>query len=300
MPVINYHSVDGLLLGETGASGRRDYLPDALGSTMGTADGTTGALKNEYRYRPYGGFLLQGSAEPDPAFLWTGETGSRSSGAPHAGQYNRARTYARETGRWTSVDPLWPDESAYGYVGGNPTTFVDPEGMRPQVKGDPHWSLKKPKRRVRPGAGLMKCRSLTKGNCFACATKWYKDNALYGPMKACDSANAWCGASNRCTPIGTGRPKKSPGCKSIDAVMDYAEYLHTISDKLAHCYAVCATTRCFGIGAFHGIRYPWEDDILDQAAEDYGLECAAKGSRDLMRPSCLDACANAVYDLPSY
>ena len=148
MPVINYHSVDGLLLGETGASGRRDYLPDALGSTMGTADGTTGVLKNEYRYRPYGGFLLQGSAEPDPAFLWTGETGSRSSGAPHAGQYNRARTYARETGRWTSVDPLWPEESAFGYVMGNPVTWTDPEGERPQK---PRW----PKQKIVPRPGSL-------------------------------------------------------------------------------------------------------------------------------------------------
>lgn len=32
------------------------------------------------------------------------------------------------TGGWTSVDPLWPSEMAYGYVDGKPTAFADPDG----------------------------------------------------------------------------------------------------------------------------------------------------------------------------
>lgn len=38
MSVLNYHSVEGQLLGETGALGRRDYLVDGIGSVVATAD----------------------------------------------------------------------------------------------------------------------------------------------------------------------------------------------------------------------------------------------------------------------
>ena len=31
--------------------------------------------------------------------------------------------------RWTTIDPLWPMESALVYVGGSPTVFVDPSGL---------------------------------------------------------------------------------------------------------------------------------------------------------------------------
>ncbi|RYG33369.1 hypothetical protein EON81_18330 [bacterium] len=132
MPVINDHTVDELMLGQTDASGvQRDYLFDGLGSVVGTVD-QTAALRNTYRYKPYGAFLVQLGPDPEPDYAWTGESGSRKSGAGHAGQYNRARHYSRETGHWTSVDPLWPDEQAYGYVDGNPTAWIDPSGkIRP-------------------------------------------------------------------------------------------------------------------------------------------------------------------------
>jgi hypothetical protein len=33
------------------------------------------------------------------------------------------------TGNWSTVDPLWPNEASYGYVGGRPTKELDPSGM---------------------------------------------------------------------------------------------------------------------------------------------------------------------------
>jgi hypothetical protein len=45
----------------------------------------------------------------------------------------RARHYSYLTGNWSTVDPLWPDESAYGYVGGFSTRRVDPSGYRPRT-----------------------------------------------------------------------------------------------------------------------------------------------------------------------
>lgn len=164
MPVVNYHTVDGVLFGETDASGiRRDYLIDGVDSVIATVDQTP-SIRNEYRYSPYGRFTAQLGPDVEPKFLWTGATGSRRSGAGHATNYNRARTYAGETGRWTSVDPLWNDESAYGYVEGNPVNRVDPEGLQKKrvPSYDPHnpypwfrkpfpwWWTTQPPHRLKP------------------------------------------------------------------------------------------------------------------------------------------------------
>ncbi len=43
--------------------------------------------------------------------------------------YVRARHYAAILGNWTSVDPLWPQEMAYGYVENRVMTDSDPSGM---------------------------------------------------------------------------------------------------------------------------------------------------------------------------
>jgi hypothetical protein len=43
--------------------------------------------------------------------------------------YVRARHYSYVSGLWNTVDPLWPDESAFGYVGGQPLFWIDPTGL---------------------------------------------------------------------------------------------------------------------------------------------------------------------------
>jgi len=53
MPVTNYFSANGRLLGENGPNGRVDYLTDALGSVTTTLNGS-GAVLNQYRYKPSG------------------------------------------------------------------------------------------------------------------------------------------------------------------------------------------------------------------------------------------------------
>jgi hypothetical protein len=42
--------------------------------------------------------------------------------------YVRARHYSHLTGNWSTVDPLWPDESEYRYVGGRASKLSDPSG----------------------------------------------------------------------------------------------------------------------------------------------------------------------------
>ena len=56
MGVTNYYWAGDMLLGESGPNGKVDYLTDALGSVTTTVNGT-GAVLNEYRYKPYGAQL---------------------------------------------------------------------------------------------------------------------------------------------------------------------------------------------------------------------------------------------------
>ncbi len=128
MPVTNYHTLNGELLGETGPGGRRFYGKDALGSVVATYD-QNGTLENTYRYKPYGGLLSKTGSAPDPRFMWTGSTGSRTTGASYAEQYNRARHYGSRQAGWTSVDQQWPQQPQYGYCSASPCTFLDPLGL---------------------------------------------------------------------------------------------------------------------------------------------------------------------------
>ena len=130
MPVTNYHTVNGMIIGETTNGVRRGYLPDALGSVVATVD-DTGSIENTYRYKPYGSLLAKTGSGADPRFLHAGESGSRSTGLRYSEAYNRLRHLDYRNGRWTSIDPLWPSELAFIYGNQNPTTFSDPSGLRP-------------------------------------------------------------------------------------------------------------------------------------------------------------------------
>ena len=127
MPTKTYYSVAGEIIAEETGGVRTDYITDALGSIVGTVDSSQ-AVVNTYRFKPYGALLAKTGTGPDPRFLWTGNTGSRTTNLNRAEQYNRARHLGVKEGTWTSVDPLWPDEMAYGYVKGNPSTKIDPFG----------------------------------------------------------------------------------------------------------------------------------------------------------------------------
>jgi RHS repeat-associated protein len=126
MPVVNYHTVNGQMVGQSTGSTFTQYLTDALGSVTATVNGKR--VTNTYRYKPYGESLAKTGTGADPDFQWTGDTGSRVTGRSRAEQYNRARHYGTSQASWTSVDPIWPRSLAYIYVEGDPVHWIDPSG----------------------------------------------------------------------------------------------------------------------------------------------------------------------------
>ena len=70
MPVTNYYTVNGEIIGErTAGSPRVDYLTDALSSVAATVN-QSAQVVNTYRYKPYGALLAKTGTGPDPAFGW--------------------------------------------------------------------------------------------------------------------------------------------------------------------------------------------------------------------------------------
>ncbi len=123
-----FYSVDGQMVGYEEGGVRKDFLTDHLGSIIAIMD------ENEVRvfdtrYSAYGrNRWITGTG---CGFGWVGTYGYRETGLFKMSHYVRARHYSYVTGGWSTVDPLWPDESAYGYVGARSSAFVDPTGQIP-------------------------------------------------------------------------------------------------------------------------------------------------------------------------
>jgi hypothetical protein len=108
-----YYTVEGEIIGERSEAGRINYGVDALGSVTSTMAGDS--VQNTYAYKPYGALLSKTGTGADPSFLWVGTPGYRYTGRSHSDYYVRARHYDSTTGRWSTVDPLWPFQPQYGY-----------------------------------------------------------------------------------------------------------------------------------------------------------------------------------------
>jgi hypothetical protein len=135
MPVTNYYTANGVLIGEkVGANPRADYLTDALGNVTATMN-QSGAITNTYRYKPYGALLAKTGAGADPAFRWVGKHGYRQTGKKYSDVYVRARHDDTLGGRWTSKDrhSNLDISTGYPYAGMSPTVKLDVDGN--QVSG---------------------------------------------------------------------------------------------------------------------------------------------------------------------
>jgi RHS repeat-associated protein len=123
-----FYTVDGQMLAYEESGVRKDFLTDHLGSITAEIDQTQ-TRTYDTRYSAYG--RNNWSTGTGCGFGWVGSYGYRETGLFHMSHYVRARHYSYLTGSWSTVDPLWPDESAYGYVGGRAVFGSDPNGKGP-------------------------------------------------------------------------------------------------------------------------------------------------------------------------
>lgn len=121
-----FYHVNGQMMAYEEDGVTKDFLTDHLGSITAEIDQNQNRTF-EARYSAYG--IQNWSTGTGCGFGWVGSYGYRETGLFHMSHYVRARHYSYVTGNWSTVDPLWPQESAYGYVNGRATTDMDPTGM---------------------------------------------------------------------------------------------------------------------------------------------------------------------------
>ena len=131
MPVNTYITANGRIRRRITTNGgavtdQVAVVTNALGSVIATYK--DGWLTADRSYDPYG----ETRAEWNDVgrFGWVGGLGYRETRREWVSHYVRARHYGFPMGMWTSVDPLWPSEAAFGYVGGRTTRDVDPDGLQ--------------------------------------------------------------------------------------------------------------------------------------------------------------------------
>jgi RHS repeat-associated protein len=107
------------LLGE-----RAYYARDHLGSVRDVLD-ETGRVRESFDYDPYGKLMNRPQTAPE-----FGYAGMRHH-APSGLYLTKYRAYDPQTGRWLSRDPIGEEGGVnlYGYVGGNPVLYIDPDGQ---------------------------------------------------------------------------------------------------------------------------------------------------------------------------
>src|SRR6266849_1881547 len=93
-----------------------------------------GNLQDTMTYDGFGNLLTESNATFGDRYKYTG----RQLDAETNLQYNRARYYDSNHGRWISQDPLGfaaGDANLYRYAGNDATNATDPTGLLPQGSG---------------------------------------------------------------------------------------------------------------------------------------------------------------------
>jgi RHS repeat-associated protein len=108
----------------TDSAGARNFLTDALGSSIASAD-STGTIQTQYTFDPFGNTTSSGASTSN-SFAYTGRE------LDATGLYfDRARYYNPMIGRFISEDPIGFGDGVniYSYVYDNPLNFRDSLGL---------------------------------------------------------------------------------------------------------------------------------------------------------------------------
>lgn len=132
--VAKYQIVDGQVNSEIRNGERKFYDPDALGSTVALYNNSQ-TKTDSFTFWPFGEVRTE-SGSRSTKYKFVGTSGCRVQA--DGGVYMRARVLIPKEGRWQTVDPLWPQEQAYPYVGGLPTSRSDPFGLQ---SGSGFWDF---------------------------------------------------------------------------------------------------------------------------------------------------------------
>jgi len=131
--ITSYDTINGQIVGSrTGASPRVGFSPSVRGDITVAVDETQTRISKS-RSLPYGTRIANSGDPRLTGFI--AQHGYRYSISLISDYYVRARHYSTIGARWTAVDRIWPYESAYGYVSGNPITRIDPSGRSVQTFG---------------------------------------------------------------------------------------------------------------------------------------------------------------------
>ena len=103
------------------------YVPDTQGSAIGLVS-SSGVLTDRWVYWPYGEVAQRTGTNVTP-LTWLGTLGYYLDQVSKL-FYVRARHLRADLARWLTVNPLWPRQQAYPYVGCAPALSVDPTGQK--------------------------------------------------------------------------------------------------------------------------------------------------------------------------
>jgi RHS repeat-associated protein len=220
----------------------KDFLTDHLGSITAEIDQTQ-TRTYDTRYSAYGRNLW--STGTGCGFGWVGSYGYRETGLLHMSHYVRARHYSYVTGGWSTVDPLWPDESAYGYVRGGPVSLLDLDGRQGRGILD----------QIQPETRPRNCHT---GEIVTGKLDWRRCYGGNFSNCMCDAALEGDAAGNRLR-----REKPPQGMLGLPGGHDNA---------IAHCLTACIiVVRCGASGAAE-----WqsrEDNLLCYVWPRKGRDC---------------------------
>ena len=183
-------------------------VTNALGSVVATYK--DGWLTADRSYDPYG----ETRAEWNDVgrFGWVGGLGYRETRREWVSHYVRARHYGFTMGMWTSVDPLWPTEAAFGYVA-NPLVATDGSGLRPDLVNDYFNKL------FPPGEGVPNW-IMPDAHRARCISNWNPLTWAYGRC---------CGTSRKCNSKSKTYDCLDAACKEHDGCLaTVKEYVNPV------------------------------------------------------------------------